>query len=84
MTGNGRMVCQIARRSCDLVLSGRQFHRQLHRPVAPLFTSSLPGSPSLAAWKKARLSFATVLTSTERSRYLLPRSHEVSGKNRQA
>ena len=83
--GKRQDIRQIARGSCDLVLSGCRFHRQLSTTtVAPLFTFSLPDSLSLGVWKKARLSFATVLTSTERSRYLLPRSHEVSGKNRQA
>ncbi len=34
--------------------------------------------------KNAKPSDSTVETSTDRSRYLLPRSHEVSGRNRQA
>ena len=42
---------------------------------------------SLIHWmftKKAKSSRSTVGTNTLRSRYLLPRSHEVSGANRQA
>ena len=43
-----------------------------------------PGTGSANPRKNAGPSASTVDTSTERSRYLLPRSHDVSGRNRQA
>ena len=42
------------------------------------------GIASAKSLKNARSADSTVETSTERSRYLFPRSHEVSGTNRQA
>ena len=50
--------------------------------VAAVIVAS--GTASAKSAKNARSSDSTVETSTERSRYLLPRSHEVSGRNRQA